>query len=227
MDQELEKVCVAGFSFFGMASRLVSHELKNILAIISETSGLMDELVELSGEGRKLEPGKLRSLTESMLEEVERANTLIRTLNTFGHSVDRIIQDVDVNKTLSFMIQLAGLDARSKKTALRFSEIDVPPIVTSPFFLESLLYHTIDFLFGVAGPDDEIRISLHAEKGKLGIRFSGIASKGIHEFPTKSIAMLVKTLSGEISPNTTIDGFEITLPERIGESLIRNLSQNE
>ena len=84
MEKELGKICAEGLSFFGITNRLISHELKNILAIISETLGLSNELMELSDSGMELEPGKLQSLSESIIEEVERANRIIRNMNTFA-----------------------------------------------------------------------------------------------------------------------------------------------
>ena len=110
------KIAAKGLSFFGKTNRLISHELKNILAIISETLGLIDELIKLSEKGRPLEPGKLGSLSESIIEEVERANDIIRNMNTFGHSVDEILIDTDVVRSLKLIAALCQLDAGLRKT---------------------------------------------------------------------------------------------------------------
>ena len=96
MEKQVGAVCAEGLSFFGKTSRLISHELKNVLAIISETTGLLDELVELSEEGLELKPGKLRSLSESVLEEIERANDIVRSMNAFAHGVDELFGEIDI-----------------------------------------------------------------------------------------------------------------------------------
>ena len=118
----MEKICAEGLTFFGKTNRLISHELKNILAIISETLGLQDELMELSESGMGLTPERLRSMSASIIEEVERANTVIRCMNTFAHSVDEFIREVDLNEAVSLAIQLVKLNPFSKMVKIEFLE---------------------------------------------------------------------------------------------------------
>ncbi len=46
MQKYEDNMFARGLSFFGRSNRLISHELKNVLAIISETTSLLDELIE-------------------------------------------------------------------------------------------------------------------------------------------------------------------------------------
>jgi len=223
MEKEIGKICAEGFSFFGMTNRLISHELKNILAIISETLGLIDELMELSETGMELEPGKLRSLSESVIEEVERANSIIRNMNTFAHSVDEFIREVDISQTVTLMTEFSQLDSALKNTKLRLMDCGSCVIYTSPFFLEKLIYHVIDFSLRGAGHEKEIRVSFDSDDNGIRIIFSGIASNIIGEFPTKKEDLLAKVLSAKVSLDTTAGELTIALPKRIGESFIQNL----
>ena len=110
----MEKICAEGLIFFSKTNRLISHELKNILAIISETLGLLDELMELSENGMGLTPERLRSMSASIIEEVVRANTVIKCMNTFAHSVDEFIREIDLNEAVLLAIQLVKLNPFSK-----------------------------------------------------------------------------------------------------------------
>jgi len=223
MEKKIGRICAEGFSFFGMTNRLISHELKNILAIISETLGLIDELVALSDTGTKWKPGKLQSLSESVIEEVERANSIIRNMNTFAHSVDEFIREVDVSQIVNLMIEISQLDSPAKNVRFRLAENDDCVIYTSPFFLEKLIYHVIDFSLRGAGPENEIRISFDSDDYGVKIIFSGIAQIIIGEFPTKKEDLLAEILSAKVSLETTARELSILLPKKIGESFIQNL----
>ena len=219
MEKEIGKICAEGLSFFGMTNRLISHELKNILAITSETLGLMNELVELSETGMALEPGKLSALSESIMEEVERANRIIRNMNTFAHSVDEFIREVDLGQTIGLTMEVCRLDSASRKTQLNLADTEACTIYTSPLFLKNLLFHVINFSLREPGPE----ISLDSNDHGTRMTFSGLASPIPGEFPTRKEALLAEALSAEISRDTDAGELHIDLPRRIGESLIGNL----
>ena len=223
MQKEIGKVCAEGFAFFSKTNRLISHELKNILAIISETLGLLDELVELSERGRELKPERLRSMSDSIIEEVERANTVIRCMNTFAHSVDEFIREVDLNQTVSLMIKLTQLNPVSKMVKINFPETDPHIIFTSPFFLGNLLYHALFFALSAVDPDRHIQISLHATSDAIRIAFSGIALNGSESFPCEHAALLARAIGAEISSDISSGKFHIVLPEKMSGGPIETL----
>ncbi len=227
MEKEIGKICVEGLSFFGKTNRLISHELKNILAIISETLGLLDELVELSGKGMELKPERLRSMSDSIIEEVERANNVIRCMNTFAHSVDEFITEVDIGQALSLVIELSQLDSASRKTKIRLVKSETSVIYTSPFFLEMLIYQVLNYALRGAGPGDEIRISFDCKDNDARITFSGIASNNLDEFPTKKEVLFAEALSGKVSLDAAAGDLHIDLPQKIGKSHIGSLISND
>jgi signal transduction histidine kinase len=223
MGKEIGRICAEGFSFFGMTNRLISHEVKNILAIISETSGLMNELVELSGRGMALEPDRLRLLSESIIEDVERANRIIRNLNTFAHSVDNFIGEVDIREIVGLMMEVCLLDSALKKIELNLVGGDACLIYTSPLFLENLLFHVINFSLRHPDPEKKIWISLDSNDGRTRIALSGLASRITDEFPAKRESLLAEALSAEIALDAKKGELLIGFPERIEGSLIQIL----
>ncbi len=46
-----ERTQLDGLRFFGMINASISHEIKNVLAIISESAGLMEDLLLLAQKG--------------------------------------------------------------------------------------------------------------------------------------------------------------------------------
>ena len=223
MEIDIARICAEGFKFFGMTNRLISHEVKNIMAIISETSGLMNELVELSKEGRVLEPDKLCSLSESMIEDVQRANRIIRNMNTFAHSVDDFIRDVDIREIVGLMMEVCPLESALRKTELSLVDGDACVINTSAFFLENLLFHVINFSLRHPDSGKKIRISLDSNNSRTRIVLSGLASSIVEEFPTSREALLAESLSAEIALDAKKGELYIDFPERLERSPIHSL----
>lgn len=222
MEKEIGRICAEGLAFFGKTNRLISHELKNVFAIISETLGLMEELLALPGTDVDLIPGKLHSLSVSILEEVGRANNITRSMNTFAHSVDTFVKETDVKQTVMQVIELMKLDSVAKNTNFRLSGSESCMIHTSPFFLIDLIYHvTHTFLHGV-GPGKEIRISFDSDDGYVRIAYSGLTGM-IEEFPTKRQRFLARVVSAKLSLDTSSGELNIILPKTMGESPIQHL----
>ena len=222
MKNEIGKICAEGLSFFGITNRLISHELKNILAIISETLGLVDELLKLSESGTDLEPGKLGSLSESVIEEVERANGIIRNMNAFAHSVDELIGEVDISRILGLMIGICKLNAASKNMTISLVDDGACIITTSPLFLQNLIYRVLDFSLRFAGPRNEIKISLDSDDNEARIIFSGIGCDNLNELNDRD-GLIARTLSAKVSIDAAACRLSIVLPKTIGESPLRDL----
>jgi signal transduction histidine kinase len=227
MEKEMGKLCAEGLSFFGITNRLISHELKNVLAIISETLGLMEELVELSGKGIELKPEKLRSLSASIIEEVERANAITRNMNAFAHGVDEFLRDVDIRRTVALMIELSQLETSLKKAELRLEPGEPCTISTSPFFLADLVFRVLKASSQCVAPGSEIRVSFDSNNDGVRVIFSGIASNGIEGFPTETDSFLAKALSATISISAAANELSIALPKKMSEGPIQILSSGE
>lgn len=227
MGRELEMLCAQGLSFFGVTNRLISHKLKNKLALMSETSGLMNDLMDLWQDSKEVDRARLRSLTESIIEEVGRANAIVGYMNAFAHSVDKVITDVEITQAVGLIIELAQLQTYAKKTKLRFVKTNAYTVHTSPFFIGNLIYHVLVFALSASGPEEEIRVSVHPDAGGFKISFSGIATDAAPQFATENIALLAKALCADISFDPSLGELNIVLPQRIGESVIQNLSLDE
>ena len=223
MEKEVGKICAEGFTFFSKTNRLISHELKNILAIISETMGLLDELLELSESGRGLSPERLRSMSASIIEEVERANTVIRCMNTFAHSVDEMVREVNLEEAVALTIQIVGLNPISRAVKIDFRKTGSKTVYTSPFFLENLLYLTFHFALSAADTDKRIRVSLLADGAGAGVEIYGIAPGGFRSFPTQQAALLAKAIGADISFDDASGKLRIGLPQKMTGGPIETL----
>ena len=210
-----DNIFARGLTFFGRTNRLISHELKNVLAIIFETTSLLDELVELSEEGTRLEPGKLRSLARSILEDIDRGNEIVRSMNTFAHGVDSLYGEADIGQTARVMANISRMNAAAKKTRLEISDPEAHTIFTIPFLLQNLLYHAITGTMAGVGAESEVRMALSAEDDGVCIRLEGTNPEFGQTFVRDQAPFFQSALAATISFDPAAKVMLIRLPNRI------------
>lgn len=222
MGKETETIASEGLLFFSKTNRLISHELKNVLAIISETLGLIDELSALAKEGGDLPPGKLKSLSESVLEEIDRANRIVRHMNSFAHQIDNFLEEVDISQTVPLIIDLAGLDANVKKINFEIGPATPAQVQTSPFFLNNLIFQFIRGYAGQTAPASNITVGFETAEDSAEIIFSGLQAELMDNFPTSSQEFLADILQARLSLEEENTILKINIPKSLDESPLKS-----
>ncbi|MFP4040555.1 MAG: hypothetical protein ACLFS7_08430 [Desulfosudaceae bacterium] len=222
MGKGTETIASEGLLFFSKTNRLISHELKNVLAIISETLGLIEELSALAKEGGDLPPGKIKSLSESVLEEIDRANRIVRHMNTFAHQIDNFLEEVDISQTVPLIIDLAGLDANVKKITFEIGPATPVQVQTSPFFLNNLIFQFIRGYAGQTAPASNITVGFETGEDSAEIIFSGLQAELMDNFPTSSQEFLADILKARLSLEGENTILKIKIPKLLEESPLKS-----
>ncbi|MFH0945764.1 MAG: histidine kinase [Planctomycetota bacterium] len=166
--------------FFGRITASISHELKNVLAIINENAGLMDDLAMLAVQGLPVEPERLKTISERIGFQVRRADGILRNMNAFSHSVDDRVKTVDLGEVVSLVTALSARLAAMRGVTLAASPPDSSvPVTTSPFLLQNLIFHCIDFATKRCGEGG--RIDVRTGRGEAGdgvVTFRGLTTLG-------------------------------------------------
>lgn len=97
-------------SFYGTMTASATHELKNILAIINENNGLMDDLafMALNQESDSVAPERIQSVCSKISKQILRADTVLKNLNQFAHLADKNKTSIDLYDNISYMLIFAG-----------------------------------------------------------------------------------------------------------------------
>jgi signal transduction histidine kinase len=162
-------------AFFGRVNASISHELKNVMAIISETAGLLSDISDMASTGDPVDPGMLKNSTESIMEEIQRGFTTIRQMNRFAHSVDAPIVSISLMEVLDLMRHLTSYLAFAGEIRLAPWEGEPPLSRTCPFALQAVVYEIMVQHFKSAGPDAGLDITVEsASDSGWVILFSGI-----------------------------------------------------
>lgn len=128
--------------FFGRVSATVSHDLKNVLAVINESAGLLDDLCMLAAKGRPIEPERLAAAAQSILGQVRRGDSIIKNMNTFAHSVDEDVRSMDMGEMLTLMSELCRRPVNAKGATLE-AQPGEAHLRADPYGVERVLHGMI------------------------------------------------------------------------------------
>jgi len=203
-------------AFFGRISASISHELKNIFAIISETAGLLSDLTALAEKGKKLDLHMFKTCSQDIEEEIQRGFVTIKKMNTFSHSMDTPLKKVNVMDVVELMINISGFLSYASKVRVNPPEDAAAMILTYPFRLQHLIYQALVFAFKTAGPEAEIQVSICPEKdGSSRITFSDFGELQAGQFPVDEIIAIADSIEAKICVADDFQTFDIFVPEAI------------
>lgn len=221
MDNPKDLFGYDSLAFFGKVNASISHELKNVMAIISETAGLLDDLSEMASTGSPVEPHMLKNCTGSIMEEIQRGFAVIRQMNRFAHSVDTPAESVNLMDLLDLVINLSGYLSFSGKTYLHTNDNLKPVALTCPFLFQAIVYQTLIYTFKNAGPGAEISISVEPRDDTAWrITFSGFTTSEFHTFPDAATKAIAASIGIAIHCDSTADRLELEVPSGI-ENILR------
>jgi signal transduction histidine kinase len=212
-------------AFFGRVNASISHELKNVMAIISETSGLLSDLSDMASSGAPVAPDMLKDCTLSIVEEIQRGFSVIRQMNRFSHSIDHPVESVDLMEVLDLSIRLASYLSFAGKVDVRPYDGPPPMVVTCPFLLQAVVYQTLADAFKQMDAGSEVTLSVAGSTGAQGwkILFSGFGSAAFQEFPDAGLQTMAVSIGAAIDCASRTNRLEIFVPMTIDEG---SLSEN-
>lgn len=213
MNDTIHFINSEGLKFFGKVNASISHELKNILAIISETSGFLNDLTDLAKQGKDLKLSLLESCNDSIAEEIQRGFDTIKQMNKFAHSVDIPIKEVDLMETLKLTITLSGFLSAADKVNLKDTGERIPQVLTSPFLMQNLIYQLLSFLYQVPGTENcvDIELASHNTHGAC-LKFIVPDRENWDKFPTKKIKRTAEILGIEFSETGSSAALDLWIP---------------
>lgn len=224
MDKEETRILrEQALSFFGAITRSLSHEINNSVAIITELSGLQEDLLLAAEQGRPLDNKKLLELSQRITSQVKKGRDLIKRLNRFAHIVDDTIMDYDLKESLDQVATLAQRFAFLKGVKLEPAlEGESIKIRGSLFGFQQAVFTCIRLLIDSAEKDETISVAF--EENGLGAKvlITGQSLNGAEENDSKLsfLSILMKELHGSIetvSLNGGQQSLALYIPASIAE----------
>jgi len=133
--------------FIGKVTASATHEIRNVLAIVKESAGLISDLVHASGTGSTApHADRLLKAAGRIDAQVARGADIVTHLNRFAHSMDEDVGRVDLDEEVHQVAFLSQRLARAKSQTVQAAHRAEPVWLTeSPLHVQMALYATVAF----------------------------------------------------------------------------------
>ena len=210
----------AGIRFFGSISASTTHEIKNTLAIINESAGLLKDLSLMAEKkGHPLSLERINDISERMIRQVQRTDLVLKKISRFSHSVDQAMEIADLEKTILFVLDLASRLVERQGAVLEIISPVSPMLVsTNLFFLENMIWRAIETACCAADNEKVVKISFGTNVSEPLIWFTmNRVKKEIMDdiFRSKEDLALISYLNISIEKNNKNTGFGLLWPKCI------------
>jgi len=202
--------------FFGTVSASISHEIKNVLAIILESSGLMEDLLLMAEKGNPVDPEKLKALAGRVKGQARRADAIVKNMNAFSHTVDYPFRSVDLGEMVGLTVALAA-----RMSSMRGGKVEFEPpgeavsVATSPFHLHMQLWGCIDSALSHLDENCSLRVQCRKRDQGAAVLFTGLKGTDCGELgvpPPRHQPELLRLLGARVFPSEDGRGFCLDLP---------------
>jgi C4-dicarboxylate-specific signal transduction histidine kinase len=175
MCSEYDSIGESGLRFFGKVSASIAHEIKNVLAIINENAGLLEDLTYAAQKGAAIDPERLNRACRQFSKQITRADHIVKNMSRFAHSVDQFEAQVNLHDLAVLVGSLAGRLAAMRKLTIVVEQPEIPVMInTNPFLLENLLWLCLEFTLGATGAGSGLRLIAEEHDGRKCIRIIGM-----------------------------------------------------
>ena len=130
----------------GLGSLLAgyTHELKNHLGIINESSGLMGDILDMSETVDEQTRERFQKIITTIGERVAQANTMAKFLNSLAHRMDEPVSSFLLNdlllEELAFLARFARLKSITLKNNLHE---ELPAVNNNPGLVQFIVFTLI------------------------------------------------------------------------------------
>lgn len=164
--------------YFGKVSASVSHELKNVLAILNENAGLLQDFAAMSEQGQPLDPERIRRLATTMLDQISRGDEIIKRMNRFAHSADDKHATVELGELMTMVVELFGRTATNRGIKVEVkAAVEAVNIYTDPFALETLLGGLLYRITELAPDANQLTLELGSQVDGTQLKLAGLAEQ--------------------------------------------------
>ena len=196
-----------------------THEMRNILAIVKESAGLIGDLMYAFNRRGSLDQDKLTRSLGRIDAQVARGTELLANLNRFAHSLDHARDPIDVTREIQQLVSLCQFRARRKRHVLQ-----VQPggqnltAVVDPFRFQMSLFGAVECCLEQLPEGSTVSISADRRDDRPTVEFTG---RGGDEamLPTPTEAMrwsrlveLADGLGASVEVAESAYGFRIRFP---------------
>lgn len=217
MANQQQNFRMKSLGFFGNITASVTHELNNVIAIINELTGLLDDMRYSVDQGQVVESERLEKIRSRFARQVTRGELIIKRLNKFAHTSDYVILEADLSELLTNLTELLQRPANLKNVKMIYEPAAEPmPITGNIFELQHAIYRCIRLFLDNAESGAEINLLSEkiADQFRIIIKCAPF-SRDIADNPdVQFVGEVIASLDGklELNADDNIFSFRLILP---------------
>ncbi len=156
--------------FIGKILAGFTHEIKNHLAIVKESAGLMGDMIQI-GKTAENDSSQYLEIIRSIEEQIERAIVHFTYLNRFSHRMDTPLSSFNINDSMEELTALLHRFANQKRISFEKDfRKDLPSINSSPAILQFLVFNFLEDKMSKLDKNSRIIIKTDLINGSVAIR---------------------------------------------------------
>ncbi len=185
--------------FFGVITASVTHELNNVISIIEQTGGLLDDMVAGEEQGIPISTTRLGTVSKQIQKQTQRGLEIIRRLNHFAHATDAVSMEFDVNAMMANLIDLSRRLAERRNVSLDFQSASQSMTIRGqPFTVQRAVFGALMTMVDHAIDRSAITISCTPVQKHVEVALSGEAEVPEDTASIKLIPEIVDTFGGSL-----------------------------
>jgi C4-dicarboxylate-specific signal transduction histidine kinase len=208
-----------GAAFVARVTAGTTHEIRNILAIVKESAGLIEDLIFAFKKRGSLDQEKLTRSLERIDAQVARGTALLAHLNRFAHSLDHVQDAIDVTQEIQQVVSLCQFRARRRRHVL-----EVQPggrnltVEIDPFRFQMSLFGAVECCLEQLPEGSTVSISADRRDDRPTVEFTGRGGDDAAlPAPTEAkgwspLVELADGLGASVELTESAYGFRICLP---------------
>lgn len=208
-DTNVERLCREAFATI---TAMVTHDLKNTLAIINENAGLLEDLAQMCGDDG-VPPPRVEGAAGTIAQQVARSTRIIRNLNRFAHSGDTEVASSAIGDVVELVAELTSRRAAMRKVRVEVDCDAGHQVELALMCLAALCCRLLLALYEQAEQGTVISVNSTLAEAELLLRFSMVPAPGKPViFPGAMEESLISALRARCQGDG--DGVLLCLPAR-------------
>jgi len=205
----------AGLAFFGKVSSVACHELKNVLAIINENNGLLEDMIFMAGKGKAIEPERLGRVCEGVSKQIRRADELLQHISRFAHSVDQFEEEIRLEDCCRLVIVLARRLTAARKLTVEVEAASGEARLASgnPFLVENLVWAALVEAMRFCEDGGLMRLMPGERDGRPLVAFTGLDRLNEDYRPASPLTELLAAVPARWQAHPAAQGCELIFTE--------------
>ncbi len=160
--------------FFGRIMASISHEINNVMSIVGQVGGLMEDLVAMEERGGEVGLEKWRKQTERIVAQAARGRDIIKNMNRFAHSIDHPRKTFDVVDETVNMLKVLERLITNRGTSVSFHlACENSAWTGAPFLYRLLIFSLIDSFLSSDGAPGPLVVSCREVDASIEIKIEG------------------------------------------------------